>query len=94
MMVWRAIELVAENLAMSWENIVLLIFLVGGLIFYASDVRIGLMLHFFTNGGLFAWFYYGGYIYQYALATSLIFLILLSFSLYAVSEADARGGFV
>ena len=85
------IETIASNVGMTFENILILLCGVGGLVFYAKDFKLGLMLHFIIYGLLFAWFYYVGYIYEIAETLMFVFLVILSLSLYA-TFGQSEGG--
>ena len=71
---------------MNFENVVLLLVLLGGLVFYARDFRIGALMHFLGLGLIFMWFYNAGYNYTPALVFFLIFLVILSLGLYSVAR--------
>lgn len=84
------IDLISKNL-MSIENIILLVVLLGSIIFYAKDFKLGLLLDFVFSALCFVWFYIAGLNYVYALVCTCIFLVLLSFSLYFVRQTANRG---
>jgi hypothetical protein len=81
----------AANLGVSFESIILIIFLAGSLIFFAKDVRLGLVLLFFGSAGIFAWFYVAGYNYVPILVIMFMSLILLAFTLYSKSTNPYGG---
>jgi len=88
------IELIASNLYTSFENIVLIIVLLGTLPFYARDFKVGLIITFVASGGLFMWFYEAGYTYVFAITIFFISLILMAFTLYAAKDTQVQGGFI
>lgn len=88
------LETLSTNLAMTFENIVLLVVVLGGLIFYAKDFTLGLILHMFATGLLFMWFYAADYNYVPALVLTLMFFVCMCLSLYATQKQVTYGGFV
>lgn len=82
------LDIVVANLNVSFETLMLVLFGLGGLIFYAKDVKLGLVLHMLIYGGLFMWFYTAGYEWAYPLILFFIFMVLLALSLYAVHKAS------
>lgn len=91
---WNVFNQVVDNLGMSFENVILLLVFLGGLIFYSRDARIGIILHFFLYAGCFAWFYSAGLIYGGALILMFMFLVFLALSLYAVDAKASQGGLI
>lgn len=85
------IELVFENVGMSFELTVLFAVTVGALIFFAVDWKLGLVLEFLLSGSIFMWFYSQGYNYAPALIAMFIWLILMSLTLYAVGKGTSQG---
>lgn len=90
----RAFDLIATNLSLSFETIVLLLVILAGLIFYSKDVRLGIILHMVATGSLFMWFYELNLNYVPSLICFFIFLILLSLTLYTVDKTVSAGGYV
>lgn len=88
------IESISTNLAMSFENIILLVVMLGGLIPYAKDFTLGLILHMFAAGLLFMWFYSAELNYVPALVLTLMFFVTMCLSLYATQKQVTYGGFV
>ena len=84
------IDLIVANLGMSFENIILFITSVGGIIFYAMDVRLGLLLHFIGTSLIFMWFYQAGYNYTFAIVSMFIWLVLMCFSLYTYKQRSGQ----
>lgn len=87
-------NLVAPNLGMSFENIVLVVFLLGGCIFYAKDFLLGVLMHFIGSGGLFMLFWALEMNYVFSLVIFLISLVVMALSLYATSKVAQRGGII
>lgn len=83
---------IANNVGMRFENIILLLVIAGGLIFYAGDVKLGLLMQFLGTGLLFIWFYSAGLYYVPSLVVFLITVVILSLSLYA--SAKSSQGFI
>lgn len=89
-----AIVLVANNIGMSFENVITLITCLGCLVFFAKDFKLGIMLLFIMNGGLFIWFYEAGYNFVPPLVIFFLALVIMALSLYAVNKLTDRGAFV
>lgn len=99
MSLWLPLETVQTNLGFPFEILVLLIITIAGLIFYAKDFKIGLLLHFFAFSATFIWFYQWSLtdstiLWQYPLILSILCIIGLSISLYAVKSQSAGGSLV
>lgn len=75
-------ETVADNVGISLENIVLLVVVLGGFVFYAKDFRLGVVIHFIMMGATFMWFYAAGFNFGTALLLFFMFLILMAFTLF------------
>lgn len=88
------ISQLVENVGMGFENIILFVIIIAGLIFYARDYRIGVILHFVATGLLFIWFYEQNLNYVPSMISFFIFLILLSFSLYTTKMTTESGSFI
>lgn len=84
----------AENIGMSVENILLIAVLFGGLIFYAKDIKLGILINLFLQSGLFIVYYQLGLNYTSPLIIVFIHIILLSFTLYAVNKTVETGGVI
>lgn len=91
---WAVFNQVAGNVFITFENLILLLVFLGGLIFYARDARIGAILHFVAYALVFMWFYEAGLFWYGALILMFIFLIFLAFSLYAVDSQAQKGGLI
>jgi len=87
------VELFA-NLGMSWEMGITIILLVGGLVFYAADFKIGAALHMVMFGLEFIALYLTGNNYAPPLILFFIALVMLTLSLYAVAKQTSRGAFI
>lgn len=83
---------IASNVGVSFENIILLIFIFGGCIFYAKDFKLGLVIQFLGSGLLFMWFKQAGYNYAPALVVFFITLVLLALSIIFVAKTGEAGG--
>lgn len=82
----------ASNVGVSFENTILFVVLVGSLVFYARDVKLGLIASMLLSGLCFMWFYAADYNYVPSIIMFFIFFILLSLSLYSVSVSGQEGG--
>ena len=91
---WPAITDIATNLGMSFETVILITVLIGGCMFYAKDFKLGLALQLIATGLLFMWFFEQGMNYAPSLIMFLITLVILCFTLYAVSKQSTKGGVI
>ena len=82
------------NINVSFETIILLIFLFGALIFYARVFLIGTIMLFFESGLIFIWFYEQGLNYIPFVTIFFISLVMLTLSLYSVSRQSLEGGVI
>ncbi len=82
---------IAANVGMQFELIILFLLLVGGLIFYVNDVRIGVIMHMLSFGLGFMWFYQSSMNFAPALVIFLMFFVILCFTIYAVSKSSSQG---
>ena len=87
-------DLVAPNLAMGIENILLIIMLVGSLIFMARSVSMGLIMLFFFSGGLFMILYNYGLNYTPFVVVFFISLVLLVFTLHSAHKSAESGAVI
>jgi len=83
-------EEIASNIGVSFELTVFLIVLLGNIIFYAKDFKIGTVLTFFTMGLLFMWFREAGLNFLYPLTVFLINVIIMAFTLFSMSKVADR----
>lgn len=90
----EGINIVTQNVSVSWG--VLLTFLVnmGGLVFFAKDFKLGITLMFLSNGLLFMYLYNGGFNYAPAVILFFMSLVMLALSLYPVNKAVQDRGFI
>jgi len=85
---------ISSNLGLSFEFIVVLLFLFGGIIFMSRNFKLGLVMYFIGAGGLFMWFYQMDLNWAIPLIIFFISLILMAFTFYAVSKQVASQGFI
>lgn len=87
---------IATNVGVSFEWIVMIIFLCGGIIFAARDFKLALVMYFVGSAAIFMWFYIAGLNYLVPLVVMFMSLVLMSFSLYAVMKTQQLpgGGFI
>jgi hypothetical protein len=77
------ITLLMQNLGMDLGVIVLIASMLGTIIFYHSDFRIGVMASIFISALNFMFSYALGMNYSYALILLMMFITLLALSFYA-----------
>lgn len=88
------ISLIETNTGLMFEHWLLLIVIVGSAIFAAKDFKLSLVVGMFLTGGLFIFFYENGYFWAPTLVVFFMQLILLSFTLYAVSKQQEAGAVI
>lgn len=94
MSISEAFGLVANNLNSTTEILIVAIAFLAGLVFYASDFRLGSLLHFLVYGVIFVWFYEKNMAWAYPLILMLIGLVVLTFTLMATQKAADKGGII
>lgn len=93
------LDLIANNLEISLEVGIAILILLGGFIFYARDFKLGVVLHFLAFGVNFLCFWSLNEYYAkdlntfYALAFMLLFMIIMSFTLFTISKNEPEGRF-
>lgn len=93
-MVWSPILMVANNVGVSWENIVLIVLLLGSLVMYAKDFKLGVIIDIIITAGLVVGFYIGGYNYVSSLVVFFLMIIILSLSIYTTNRFASAGGLI
>lgn len=88
------IQTIVANLGVSFEWVVTIVIFFGGILFYAKDYKLGVIMHFFSFALLFAWFYYAGYNYTPVIVLFFIFLIIMALSLYTISSNKKTTGLI
>ena len=86
---WNTLSFVVENLGISFENLLLLLVVVGGLVFFAKDFRLGTIILFLFSGGLSLWFYNSNMNYINPLVVTFICLVVLVFTLMSQNNNSA-----
>lgn len=87
-------NIVAVNLNMNIETMLLIIIVLGSLIIMARSFALGLMILMFMDGGAFLLLYNYGLDYSKYIAVLFIALILLVFTLYSASKQAEAGAVV
>ena len=94
MKVWPVFYTIADNVGVSFESLIILLLFIGGIIFYARDFKVGLLLHWFAFGLSFLWFYFQGLNWTIALVLFFMFLVLIALSFYSMAKTTERGAIV
>lgn len=76
------------NIGLSFQDTILLIVAVGGIILYAKDFKIGVILHLIAFSLLFIWFYIQGWDWSRPLMAALVMIVLLALSIYMVDKTS------
>lgn len=84
-------ETIATNLAMSIENVILLVAWLGGLVFAAKDFRLATIYWFVITAGTFLWMYTmaadGVNVdYYFSLVLMFISLVLMALNLLFIKK--------
>lgn len=88
----RALQLIAANLDSSVGFIIFFICILGGIIFYSRDYKIGLIIQLVIMVCLFMWFWNMGWDYRPPLLCVFITVVFLALSIYA--NAKTAEGFI
>lgn len=91
-MVWDALSTIAGNIGMGLENVILFVLVVGCMIFFAKDFKVGCLGLMLTSGLCFMLFYYLDWYWLPSVIVFFMSLVVLSFSLYGVSQVSEKGG--
>lgn len=84
------IETITQNLGIAYEDLVLLMTLLGSLIIFAKDFRIGFIFISTVTAGLTIIFYELGMSYVKSLIVMLTSFVLMSLSLYISYAKESR----
>lgn len=91
--------LLEANLGATLENVILLAFMLGCMIFYAKDFKVGVVLQFIISGCLFLAFYalneeFGGWNYIPSLVVFLITVVIMSITMYTTFKVARQGAII
>lgn len=87
-------ELVFNNVNMTFEMWLLLIVNLGALIIMAKDFKIAAMLEFVANGLLFILFHELGLNYAPAIVSTFTWLVIMALTLLYVDRTAKQGAFI
>jgi hypothetical protein len=87
----KGITVALDNLGVSFEVLIIIVFIAGMPIFYAKDTRIGHLMLFILSTGIFIWFYTAGYQWSIPLSIALVAIVLLAFSLLSGMQTKSVG---
>jgi hypothetical protein len=91
---WDMFYTIANNLGSSVEIVVLIGLVVGSLIFFAQDFKIGIISLMMSGALGFMWFYSEGLNYKPFIVVFFMSLVLLALSLYPIGKQTDRGAFI
>lgn len=84
---------VSDNLDMKLEDVILIVYLICGLVFYAAGFQRALMIQFILGSAGFAGMYALGWMWQKWLIVMLLHLVLMALTLWAsVKSQKTYGG--
>lgn len=86
--------LIGQGLGITPEITILMITSLGCLVFFAKDFILGVILFFFNATLNFMLDYYFEVNYAPALILMFLSFIVMSMSLYVISQSSAQGGYV
>jgi|WetSurMetagenome_2_1015567.scaffolds.fasta_scaffold668126_2 hypothetical protein len=89
----KGILLIAQNLGVSFENLVIIIMILASTLFFARNFKVGTVMLFLSSGCVFMWFQAAGYQVGVVLTIFFLSLIFMVMSLYAVGK-EQEGGFL
>jgi len=88
------LSMLGANLGVSLENIIFIVLLVGSIIFYAKDFRLGSVMQLFVMSGLFMMDYALGWDWSKPLIVMLLSLVVLAFTLMFSMQESSSGGMI
>lgn len=88
------IDTLIGNVGVSLEWLVCMLAFFAGLVFYAKDYKLGVVMQFFVFSLIFMWFYTKDYNYFIPAVFMFLSLILMSFSLFFADKDASRSGFI
>lgn len=91
---WELLTTVGENVGMTIPNVLLLIMVVGNLIFWAVDFKLGNVILFLMTGGLFIMYRSLGWNYALPLIVFFMSLVIMAIGLIPISNKASEGGFI
>jgi hypothetical protein len=84
--------LLLSNLGVSFETMVMIVFLIPCLLFFASDFKVGILSSILIASGLFIWAYVFEFEYDRIILLILALLVVLSLTIFFISRKVDRGG--
>lgn len=87
------LQTILDNLLIGFEELIIIVLLLGSLVFYAKDFKIGTLINFITMAGLFVWFYSANLNYGLPAVLFLMNFVIMCIGLYAVNKTSTTGGF-
>lgn len=88
------LTLISNNLNMDYGILILLVLVLGCLIFFAKDFKLGSVLLFLISGSCFMLSYGQGWNYAPSIIVFFMSLIMMAFSLYGVGRVTEQGRLV
>jgi hypothetical protein len=82
------VDLITNNVGMSFENVCVLVVALGGMIIYARNAMVGIMLHMLAFALLFVAFYEFGLDYTLPLILTCVMVVVLTLTLYLSSQSS------
>lgn len=87
----KGLNTIEDNVGIQFEDIILMIVFLAGLIVFALDFKTGIAIEFLTFGITFVLFYFNGDEYMKALIGMFIWLIILALTLLPISKYEKQG---
>jgi hypothetical protein len=87
----EALNIIKVNLGFGIENIILLVVLIGSIIFFAKDFRLGVVITFISMALLTMLNLVNGWDYVKPMVIMFIMVIILSFTLLWSMQQDVSG---
>jgi hypothetical protein len=86
--------IVENNLSFAIETLITTVLIFGLFILYSIDFKLGIVLQFITSAILFVVFYQLNMNWTPPLVTTLLFFVILCFTLYTIAKNTQGVGYV
>lgn len=79
-----------DNIGMEFEWLLLILVMLGAMLFFAKDFRIGMLMMVLTTGVMFVPLYTGGYNYVPSLVVFFMSVVVLALTLIPSSRRETE----
>ena len=88
------LNIITANLGIAIEHLVLIIVTLGAMIFFAKDFKLGVVMNLIGSALVFMLAYQLGWDFAPALIVFFMWLVILSFTLYAMARTTSKGAII